>query len=1020
MNLKNTLPRRATFFLALTLISASFALSVQAQSKWKSSLHDQHSFVRNKGQFDDRALAADGSVEYAVDLGSTLIMFTPQGVVYRFDEKAKNHYRKRGEKTQPRMLLNTERIRMTWDGANANVRPKGDSPLGHHHIYSMLDGNKRTYTTDRLPSLGRLLYTNIYNGVDVEYTIHPEQGVKYAVHLAAGADVAQVRMKYDPKHRPTVDAEGNLRIATAYGDIIDHAPVSFYADSEAERIATRFVVDGNTVRFELEGRDPSRAVVIDPWVVTPLFQNSNRIWDIANDLNSSTYVYGGDSPMRLRKYDALGNLQWTYTTPWDSANYWIGTMTTDTVGNSYITTGTSARVRKIDADGNMVWESPLGQVFGPELEYWSLTFNCDQTQLMCGGMRANSGININSYRGAMIELSLTDGSILGHQNVGWLSLPRIKEVRSICYSPNGRYYYLTLDSIGSIDQGLNVQYQVGSGYDFSYGIPNYGVTNQGTNIIAATTEFIYTHNGSRLHKRYITDGNIISSVSIPGGSTSVAFGETMNNAGLAVDSCGNVYVGSLTGVHKFDADLNLLGSATTPGAVYDVSVNRNGEVVACGAGFVASVDLESCHPPLIACRQCLEVSNAGPFCATDGTVNLNAVPSEGTWSGPGITDANAGTFDPSLAGTGFHTIHFIPDTPLSCGSDSIVIVVSECGQPEVCVDSVGNFNVFNGTFPYQWQRLENVLDCSGCPFGQCIPIICPGVPTVVWSTYANGPSAAPHGTWPIRVIDAAGNAIVIEETDETVPCDQACRLEVEVIEATQLCVGETDASATAVATGNIGNVTYSWNTNPEQTGPTATALAAGTYIVTAIDGFGCTDADTVAIVQFPEVVAFAGNDTLICLGDTIMLTATGGISYLWETGDSIASISVAPEMTTSYGVWVTGEGDCTDSTAVLVMVDERICLGLFPNVISPGTQHEGGLEVCTMVHQNSAFHLPCLHYYPGNKVTIFDRWGRKRYEATDYHDNPWNGNGGTQGVYYWLLELPGQDKPHQGFFHILK
>jgi len=1009
----------SVFRFSVAAVLLTFSTFANAQVKWASSLHEHSSFIPSSGQFDARANGAQ--VRFAMDHGSTLVMLTDNGISYRFDDKAKNHYRKRGEKSQPRMLISSEFVQMEWAGCNKDVVIKGVEKSGDRHIYSSLDAGKRTVNSAPVDGFSKVVYQGLYDHIDLEYTIHPEQGFKYALILHPGADVSKVRMVFKGDHKPVVDAAGNLRIATAHGDIIDHAPVSFYKDGMNEQVATRFTVDGNSVGFTVGAYDPSRTLVVDPWVQTPLFQNSNKIWNIKTDLNSNVYVYGGDSPMRLRKYDALGNLQWTYNTPWDSANYWIGTMTTDTVGNSYITSGTSARVRKIDSNGNMVWESPIGPPLGTELEYWSLTFNCDQSQMICGGMRAQSGFNINSYRGAIMDLSLVDGSILGYQNVGWLSLPRIKEVRSVCTSPNGKYYYLTLDSIGAITDDLQVQYQVNNSYDFSYGIPNYGVTNQGANLIAASTDFIYTQNGSVLHKRYIIDGSIISSVNIPNGSTSTALGQqSPNNGGVALDSCGNVYVGSIGGVYKYDADLNLLASAVTPGAVYDVNVNRNGEVVACGQGFLASVQLESCYPPVQVCLECLEVSNAGPFCADDAPVTLAASPSEGTWSGAGITDAEAGTFSPSLAGTGSHTVRFTPNSPLSCGSDSITIVVSECGLPQVCFDSLGNIAVYGGTFPYEWQRRETVLDCSNCPFGTCIPIICPGVQAVVWSTYASGFVAAPHGTWPIRVIDAAGNEVVINSIDELTPCDQACQLEVTVVDVVSVCVGENNGSATAVATGNIGNVSYAWNTESVQTTAAASGLSAGTYIVTATDAFGCTDADTVTIAQYPAVIAYAGEDSVICLGDTIVLSATGGMSYAWDTGDSTQQITVAPPMTTSYSVIVMGEGNCTDSAAVMVIVDERICLGLFPNVISPGTQYDGDLSICGIVHQNNAFQLPCLELYPGNRVIIFDRWGRKRHEATNYHLNPWDGSGGSEGVYYWVLELPETETIHQGFFHILK
>jgi len=421
-----------------------------------------------------------------------------------------------------------------------------------------------------------------------------------------------------------------------------------------------------------------------------------------------------------------------------------------------------------------------------------------------------------------------------------------------------------------------------------------------------------------------------------------------------------------------------------------------------------------------------EVARVDSFCVEDANFNLTVLePLDGscttdndfTWSGPGIVDTANGIFSPTEAGAGVHQVLLT----LSCGHvDTTNIIVNDCQLLIVCENENGELAVGGGPGPYSWQGQDTLQDCSGCPFGFCSPI-CPGDSVTVWETYDTGETSPIPTEWPIRVLGANGSATIINGPDDLVSCAEVCELSVTIVSSSNICQGQnTEGEATALASGQIGNVTYSWNTSPPQDGATISGLVEGEYVVTVEDFFGCTDSDTVTIASYPEVIPFAGNDTVICLGDTIVLTATGGNNYLWETGDSIATISVVPEMTTSYRVWVTGEGNCTDSTTVLVMVDERICLGQFPNVISPGTEYEGDLSICGMIHQNNAFQLPCLEFYPENKVIIFDRWGRKRHEATNYHLDPWDGSGGANGVYYWVLELPESETIHQGFFHIVK
>ena len=58
-----------------------------------------------------------------------------------------------------------------------------------------------------------------------------------------------------------------------------------------------------------------------------------------------------------------------------------------------------------------------------------------------------------------------------------------------------------------------------------------------------------------------------------------------------------------------------------------------------------------------------------PFCENADEITLIAATGGGTWSGTGITDANAGTFDPAIAGPGIHTISY--DISGSCpGNDT--------------------------------------------------------------------------------------------------------------------------------------------------------------------------------------------------------------------------------------------------------------------------------------------------------------------------------------------------------------
>jgi hypothetical protein len=112
-------------------------------------------------------------------------------------------------------------------------------------------------------------------------------------------------------------------------------------------------------------------------------------------------------------------------------------------------------------------------------------------------------------------------------------------------------------------------------------------------------------------------------------------------------------------------------------------------------------------------------------------------------------------------------------------------------------------------------------------------------------------------------------------------------------------------------------------------------------------------------------------------------------------------------------------GDCEVDTSVVILVDGELCDVTAPSIFNPNSDFEGVSDFCGNVPQNNAFILPCLEWYPGNKILIFDRWGRKCYEQENYHLKPWDGGSHSDGVYYYVLDIPNEE-PIKGFFHLVR
>ena len=129
-----------------------------------------------------------------------------------------------------------------------------------------------------------------------------------------------------------------------------------------------------------------------------------------------------------------------------------------------------------------------------------------------------------------------------------------------------------------------------------------------------------------------------------------------------------------------------------------------------------------------------------------------------------------------------------------------------------------------------------------------------------------------------------------------------------------ICEGD---SAILTASGGSN---YTWNTGETTTSITVNPTVTTTYMVTGLNQSGSSASDSVTVYVNPNPTADAGSNVAICEGDSTVLTASGGDTYVWSTGETTQTITVSPTSTTSYTVTVTQNG-CTDSDSVLVLVN---------------------------------------------------------------------------------------------------
>ena len=249
------------------------------------------------------------------------------------------------------------------------------------------------------------------------------------------------------------------------------------------------------------------------------------------------------------------------------------------------------------------------------------------------------------------------------------------------------------------------------------------------------------------------------------------------------------------------------------------------------------------------------------------------------------------------------------------------------GTYEVTVIDQDNCStVLDGTVeqPAQLLTSANATDVSsnGAADGTAtaIPMGGSGGYSFSWSNGATSQTISNllPGTYCVTVTDGQG---CTASTCTDVAGVNCSGISVSISDDALACFGDSNGSLTAQSAGTSGTVFYQWS-GTDQTSATISGLSAGTYTVTITDETGCSSTASASVTQ-PAAISLSvsgtdesGNDTENGTATASAAGGTGTLNYLWNTGQSTATITdLAPG---TYTVTVTDQNGCTTSESVVI------------------------------------------------------------------------------------------------------
>lgn len=451
----------------------------------------------------------------------------------------------------------------------------------------------------------------------------------------------------------------------------------------------------------------------------------------------------------------------------------------------------------------------------------------------------------------------------------------------------------------------------------------------------------------------------------------------------------------------------------------------------------------------------------------DVAVSVDAVPTANAGSDVAICSGNSA----GLGASGGSGYAWSPSTGLSATdvNNPVANPTSTTTYTVTVTNAQGCTDTDNVTVTVNPLPTANAGSDDAICFGNSTNLNASGGTGYEWSpsnglnnTSISNPVANPSSTTDYYVTVTDGNGC--SATDEVV-------ITVNPLPAATAGTDVSICSGNSTALLASGGTTYAWSpstglSDASISNPIADPAVTTTYIVTVTNANNCSATDDVIVIINALPTANAGTDTTICEGNTILLSASGGDIYSWNTGDSTSSFSVSPSISSTYIVTVTDMNGCTASDDITVNVtatpvitltteptDNSIYIGqLFTITTTPSTFSNYSFYIDSLLAQEGQSNsytsasmqdgqiiyviaddggcfstmdsiiidvnpIPNAFtpinadgvndlFLKGLDLTVFNRWGQEIYAGTDGWDGKYNGNYVSKGTYYFTIKMP--------------
>ena len=251
-------------------------------------------FVENKGQWDSRVLymaQVPAGAIYIHHSGYTIVQHDPKEWEELYE--VSHGHTAGGEAARMRTSINVKSHAYKVNFLNASSSPQVVADKALQTVNNYYIGNDPTKWATNCKTYLGVTVKNIYPNVDIRY--YTQDGhVKYDLIAKPGADLSKIALKYDGIDKLEIKGK-ELHIPTTVGTLKELAPYSYQFDEKGKKeINNKYVVKGNTVRFDVKKHDRNSTLIIDPTLIFSSFSGSTADnWGFTATYGPDGSFYGG-------------------------------------------------------------------------------------------------------------------------------------------------------------------------------------------------------------------------------------------------------------------------------------------------------------------------------------------------------------------------------------------------------------------------------------------------------------------------------------------------------------------------------------------------------------------------------------------------------------------------------------------------------------------------------------------------------------------------------------------------------